>query len=93
MVKLRDETDATLLVTWFPYLTEMFTFDSASKQQDFVLATMEADRYIFTDVDRNRFEWLADLKDLTAQWAASQLGRASIALELTRSNGCAAREK
>jgi hypothetical protein len=32
------------------------------------------DGYVFTDVHANRFEWLADLKDLTAQWAVSQLG-------------------
>jgi hypothetical protein len=74
VVRLKDGTDATLLVTWSPFLTEMFTFTGASGQQDYVLATKDVDGYVFTDVHANRFEWLADLKDLTAQWAVSQLG-------------------
>jgi Response receiver domain len=74
VVKLKDETNATLLIKWSPFLTEMFTFASASAREDFVLATWDAGCYVFGDFDGNRFEWLADLKDLTAQWAVSQIG-------------------
>src|ERR1039458_8982435 len=74
VVRLKDGTNATLLIKWSPFLTEMFTFASASARQDFVLATGDADSYVFADFEGNRFEWLADLKDLTAQWAVSQLG-------------------
>jgi hypothetical protein len=74
VVSLKDATNATLLITWSPFMTEMFTFASASEQQDFVLATRDADGYVFADIHGNRFEYLADLKNLTAQWAVSQLG-------------------
>ncbi len=30
--------------------------------------------YVFEDIDGKRFEWIADLKDLTAQWATNMLG-------------------
>jgi hypothetical protein len=61
-------------VTWSPFLTEMFTFTSASEQQDYVLATKDVNGYVFGDAHGNRFEWVADLKNVTAQWAVSQLG-------------------
>ena len=74
VVKLKDETNAKLLVTGFPYLTEMFTFRSASAQQDFILAQAADGGFVFTDIAGNRFEWLADLNDFTAQWAMAQIG-------------------
>jgi hypothetical protein len=74
VLKLGDDTDARLLVTGSPYLTEMFTFRSASAQEDFVLAHADDHRFVFTDVEDHRFEWLADLNDFTAQWAMAQIG-------------------
>lgn len=74
VVRLRDQTNATLRVKGIPHLTEMFTFRSASAQQDFVLARAADGCFVFTDVEGNRFEWLADLNDFTAQWAMAQLG-------------------
>jgi hypothetical protein len=73
-VMLRDKTNSTLRMRGFPHLIEMFTFRSASAEQDFVLAQAEKDCFVFTDVDGNQFEWLADLNDFTAQWAMAQLG-------------------
>jgi hypothetical protein len=74
VVKLRDKTNATLLVSGEPHLTEMFAFKSASAQKDFVLAQAVEGCLVFTDVEGNQFEWLADLNDFTAQWAMAQLG-------------------
>ena len=74
VVRLRDQTNATLQVSGFPHLTEMVTFRSVSAQEDFVLPREADGRFVFTDVEGNQFEWLADLNDFTAQWAMAQIG-------------------
>jgi len=52
----------------------MVTFRSVSAQEDFVLPREADGRFVFTDVEGNQFEWLADLNDFTAQWAMAQIG-------------------
>ncbi len=74
VVRLKDKTDARLRINGKPHRTEMFTFSRASEQRMFVVAKIDGEMYVFEDIDGKRFEWIADLKDLTAQWATNMLG-------------------
>ncbi len=84
VVKLQDKTEATLHVDGFPYMTEMFTFKCTPQVLGAVVAEVSGGRYVFRDVDGNQFEWLADLKELVAQFMVSSLGArfASVGMDL-----------
>lgn len=60
----------------YPYLYNSALFDFAPKDvaEPFIKAELCDGQFIFTDINGNTFEWVADMKDLQAQNVAGQIG-------------------
>jgi hypothetical protein len=73
VVRLKDNSDVTLILVPAPHVTELLWFVPAPDVQQ-VVATQADGIHIFADDSGNRFEWIADMKELSAQSFASSLG-------------------
>lgn len=68
------EEDITYVGPSVMYNTVLFEFSPLNNDEPFVISQKKGVDFVFTDNSNNKFEWIADMKDLQAQNIAGNLG-------------------